>query len=52
MDAATPRARPEGGQRFGGGGNRGGFNRQDVSEDTKNMRSGAIGSFAGKKIML
>ncbi len=67
LDASTQRDRPQGGgfnrggDRNGGGfnrgGDRGGFNRGgnsqvDLSQEDRNLKSGAIGTFQGKKVML
>ncbi len=65
LDASTQRDRPQGGGFRGGdrnggggfrGGDRGGFNRGnsqvDLSQEDRNLKSGAIGTFQGKKVML
>ena len=68
LDASKPRDRPEGGNRnFGGnsggyGGNSGGGFRNNsrnpgnsqvnLSQEDKNLKSGAMGTFTGKKVLL
>ena len=58
LDASTQRDRPQGGgfnrggDRNGGGFNRGGNSQVDLSQEDRNLKSGSIGTFQGKKVML
>ena len=65
LDASTQRDRPQGGGfnrggsqgGFNRGGSQGGFNRSgnsqvDLSQEDRNLKSGSIGTFQGKKVML